>query len=374
MMRISVLVVLVGMLSMPKPGLGDEPITRRIPPADKLTELKKEWEKNFAHCAKLIETQYEAGTIDFDRFCKIKAFLLKTNLEMTEKPDERIAVLEEHLKIAENLFEFVERRHKCGVLTESDLRKSKTALLSIKILLAKEASEKNTSVTQELEKLQKEQLENLSSWEKVLTIQYEMGTISIEQSAQAKEMLYQAKLDSTTKSAERIALLEENLKYFRSFFESVEKRRHGGAITEGDLLQAKALYQTVEIYLAKEQADGKNPSLPAKLGDLEKSRVDTLSELVKSTRSQFEAGNGDIDQLLRFQQELLCAKLDSTEKHAERITVLEEQFKDSKNLSSYVEHKFKSGILTENDCCQAKAAMIALDYRLAKERMKDEKA
>jgi hypothetical protein len=373
MMRIPVLFVLALVLSMPKPCLGDEPNAKSIPTADKLAELKMEWEQNSAVCAKLLETQYEAGTIDFDRFCAKKSFFLKTKLEMTEKPDDRIGAFQDHLKIAEKVFEFVEKRHENGISTEADLRKAKAELLKIKIQLARESSEKKDSNSEELEHLRKEQIENLTTLDKLLTVQYQAGTIPLERLVQAKETLCRLKLDSTTKPAERIALLDENLKYFSSFFEDVERRHRGGVVTERDLLQAKALLQNIEIQLAKEPSDGNNSSLSANLGELEKSRVDTLSNLVKITHLQFKAGNGDIDQLLRFQQELQLAQLESAKKPEERIVLLEEQCKDSHILFDFVEQKFKSGILTELDYCQAKAAMIALDYRLPQERTEDKR-
>jgi outer membrane protein TolC len=74
---------------------------------------------------------------------KAQEKLFKAKLEATDKPNERIALLEEQLKIAKNVLDFTEKSYKAGFqITEVEFLRAKAHYLTIEIKLLKER-EKN---------------------------------------------------------------------------------------------------------------------------------------------------------------------------------------------------------------------------------------
>jgi outer membrane protein TolC len=69
-----------------------------------------------------------------------QAKLLKAKLDAAEKPEERIAVLEEHVKLATTIATETNNRWKAGVVHELEALDAKASLLDVKIRLLRERS------------------------------------------------------------------------------------------------------------------------------------------------------------------------------------------------------------------------------------------
>jgi outer membrane protein TolC len=64
--------------------------------------------------------------------------LIGAKLDMAQKPSERVALLEEQLKLARGALEFAEKSHKSGLATANVYLRVKAHCLEIEIKLAKE--------------------------------------------------------------------------------------------------------------------------------------------------------------------------------------------------------------------------------------------
>ena len=124
---------------------------------------------------------------------------------------------------------------------------------------ADQQGEKKTGVPAKLEQLQKERIDAFEKIVKILEAQYKVGTTTFAEFVHAQEDLIKAKLEATDKPAERIALLEEQLKIAKGFLKSVEGQYKVGfaRVSEADVLRVKARCLTIEIKLTKERDKAK---------------------------------------------------------------------------------------------------------------------
>jgi hypothetical protein len=93
----------------------------------------------------IVTEAYKTGLYDVG-FAKTHEELIEAKLEATDKPDERIALLEEQLKIAQDIFKFVENAAKVGFghFVQADALRAKAHCLTIEIKLVKEQNGKKT--------------------------------------------------------------------------------------------------------------------------------------------------------------------------------------------------------------------------------------
>jgi outer membrane protein TolC len=119
-----------------------------------------------------------------------------------------------------------------------------------------------------------------------------------------------------------------------------------------------------------DQATEKKNSEPAKLEELYKVRIDTLENLVKITKVQYEVGTASFEEFSQAQEDLIKAKLEATDKIAERIALLEEQLATSQKVLEFVEKRVKMGGCTERESLRAKANCLTVEIHLYKERAK----
>ncbi len=76
-------------------------------------------------------TQYRSGVQDHRTLGLAQAELLKARLDAAEKPEERIAVLEEHVKLATTNLTETSTKWKAGVVHEAEVLDAKANLLDV---------------------------------------------------------------------------------------------------------------------------------------------------------------------------------------------------------------------------------------------------
>jgi outer membrane protein TolC len=128
----------------------------------------------------------------------------------------------------------------------------------VRLGMTDQATEKKETDSAKLEELYKARIDSLEKLVDILKLHYEAGAATIEEYFQVQEELIEAKLEATDKTAERIALLEEQLKAAQMFFKAVDGRFRAGTVTARDELHAKAHCLKTEIQLYKERAKAKN--------------------------------------------------------------------------------------------------------------------
>ena len=182
--------------------------------------------------------------------------LTEAKLEVADKTEERIALLEEQLKVAQEVLDFHKNAFEAGFQsTGVEISQAKAYLLRVEIGLL---TEKKSDDSSKLEQLRKERLEALGKVVELVTIQFEHGAgLGKELTAVfiAREELIKAKLESAEKPEERIALLKEQLKGTQEVFDFVEKQHEAGfRVTDLEYNQAKAHCLGIRIKIAKEEA------------------------------------------------------------------------------------------------------------------------
>jgi hypothetical protein len=106
--------------------------------------IKQLQQERIAALTKVVEMrleQYRAGRQDSRLLALAQAELLNAKLDAAEKPEERIAVLEEHVKLATTILSETDNRWKAGVVHESEVLQAKANLLDVKIRLLQERAQ-----------------------------------------------------------------------------------------------------------------------------------------------------------------------------------------------------------------------------------------
>jgi hypothetical protein len=112
---------------------------------DETAELKKLQKEQIATLTKEVEilnTQYQAASVGFERLFSAQMELCDAKLDAADTPKERIAVLTEQLKLAESAQQITEMRRAVGAAgtNPADPLSAKSLCLKIKIRLVRERS------------------------------------------------------------------------------------------------------------------------------------------------------------------------------------------------------------------------------------------
>ena len=103
-----------------------------------LKELQKERIDTLDRLVKFLSAQYKAGTVGVPELLTAESELVDAKLDFSDKPEERIALLEAQVETAKKTFELVKQRWKTGLCTESDVERAKAHSLDVQIKLARE--------------------------------------------------------------------------------------------------------------------------------------------------------------------------------------------------------------------------------------------
>ena len=102
---------------------------------------------------------------------------------------------------------------------------------------------------------------------------------------------------------------------------------------------------------------------------LQKSRVETLTELVKEYELLAQAGRIDFYFVVSTQGELVDAKLDLAEKPEERAALLAEKMKVAEVYWERTQARFEAHRATKSDLLSARAFLLGAEVNLLQERM-----
>jgi outer membrane protein TolC len=106
--------------------------------AAELKELEKERIATLTRLVEIVVAQYRTGTIDYQQVAQAQHDLLHAKLDSAGSPDERIALLEEQLKLANATLKVAETRFEAGRVTQPDVFRAKAFCLDVKINLLRE--------------------------------------------------------------------------------------------------------------------------------------------------------------------------------------------------------------------------------------------
>ena len=106
--------------------------------AAEIKALQQERIAALAEAAEYILQQYKEGRIVFGTVVLAQADLVQARLDATDNPEERLALLEKQLQLAETALECAKQRFDVGGTTKADVLQAKAHALDIKIKLLRE--------------------------------------------------------------------------------------------------------------------------------------------------------------------------------------------------------------------------------------------
>lgn len=105
-----------------------------------LKQLQRERIETLGRLVGILLEQFDlgTGTLDFPQFVRAQSELIDAILAAVEKPDERIALVEEQLVTAKRMLQWTEKRASGGRSSGADALRAKALCLDIKIKLVRE--------------------------------------------------------------------------------------------------------------------------------------------------------------------------------------------------------------------------------------------
>jgi outer membrane protein TolC len=128
----SAALVSVGAAQQPQEPAGDN--------AGQIRMLQKERVKVLQQLVAVHIEHYKQGIVDFPKIADAQDALVNAQLELTDKPEERIALLKTQLEASENILKIAEEKSKMGMGSQADMLRAKAHCLDIKIRLLQEHS------------------------------------------------------------------------------------------------------------------------------------------------------------------------------------------------------------------------------------------
>ncbi len=107
----------------------------------------------------------------------------------------------------------------------------------------------------------------------------------------------------------------------------------------------------------------------AQIKALQKSRIETLSQLVREYEALSQAGRIDYYYVVDAQNALVDAKLDLAEKPEERVALLTEKMKFAEANWERTGRRFETSLAAKSDLLWARAFLLDTEIGLSQERM-----
>ena len=133
---------------VPNPLLPIQPATGPSPTSGTDTQLKTaqdERVKLLTQVVEILTSQYKVATVDYSQVASAESDLCNAQLDSTDEPEKRIALLTKQLERANDCVKLMQGRFDAGSVTDLDLSRAKVLCLDVKIKLLREGGSKRPS-------------------------------------------------------------------------------------------------------------------------------------------------------------------------------------------------------------------------------------
>ncbi len=219
-------------------------------PAVQIRALQKERIEALTKVVQIRESQYWVGTIDREAVVSAEAALVDAQVDATGNRDERVALLTQALKRESALLEIAGSRFGAGSVTEGDVNRARSLLLTTKIRLLRDG--RREDMADQLKAAHKERVETLITLVKHDEAHYRAGVTDCESVVNTETALVNAQVEATDSRDERVALLTEALKRETALSKIVDGRLQAGSVSEADVYRARLLLLDARIRLLRE--------------------------------------------------------------------------------------------------------------------------
>ncbi len=143
MYRFTIPIVVLGLFAIcllpARPALTDQQGEEKADKQSKLAQLEQERIETYEKIVPMVYKQYRSGLASFTDYAKAQEDYLKAKLEATDNQSDRIALLEQQLKVARSDADLIDQVHRAGgPITDIDVLRAKAHCLNIEIRLVKE--------------------------------------------------------------------------------------------------------------------------------------------------------------------------------------------------------------------------------------------
>ena len=329
--------------------------------------LQKERVKLLTELLEIRTAQYNIGAFSIEYLHDAMTDLGNAQLDAADKPEDRIAVLEEGVKRETDFLKIVQARFDAGTVTKADVRQAQSCLLDVRIRLLRERGP-NDKVVAQIKAAQKERVKVLTELVEIRTAQVKAGTLSRPVLLGAEADLVNAQIDATDKHEDRVALLEQAVKREAEFLNVAEARQTvtQATDTQADVYRARSLVLTTKIGLLKEGSP--NDKVATQIKALQKEQIEALTQLVKLVEDEYRKGAAELWTFVFADTALFNAQLDAADKSEDRIAAMEEGVKRETDFLKIVEARINAGTITEADVRQTRSCLLDSKVRLLRER------
>lgn len=230
-------------------------------------EIKKEQKKRIAKLTELVKRyrqRFIEGLASLDAIVRAQAALLDARIDATEKPEERVALLEEEVKSEAELFKFAEAKWKASVDSARSL------LLDARVRLLRGCGPKD-HVAAQVHAAQKERVEALTDLVKADTDLYQTGLawsmtripvgpdlvnlVNAADTSKAKVQadLVNAQVTAADTSEAKVLMLTKAAKAQTEYLKVVEARYRAGTVCEADVDRERLRLLDFKIRLLRER-------------------------------------------------------------------------------------------------------------------------
>ena len=316
--------------------------------------------------------QYMAGVIYFLAVVGAETDLVNAQLDAADKSEERVALLTAALTRERQVLRIVEQRFQAATATQADVDWARSICLYTEVRLA---IMENKGLDR-IKGLRMARAEALSELVDILAAQFRQGTSDCEPLVWAEAALVNAHTDTTDSTQERIALLTKDLERQAAHLKMMMGAKVSlplgdvpflDTVSKADLYRLQALVLATRMKLLRERS--RVEDVATQLKTAQKEWVGMIGKILDVYRTQHEAARIGIERVLDAQTELLNAKLDVTDGHKERLTLLTELVKVATDRVAAVEARYKAGIATQAVLLQAHSLLLDAKIRLLRERI-----
>ncbi len=242
------------------------------------------------------------------------------------------------------------------------------------------------NVTDPLQALQWERVDALRRVVELSKIQFDSGTILVEDLTGPMTSLLEAELDVISNAEERIAICQHLVEAFREVEEAVDNRVQQGDLATVDLLGTRATRLHAAIQLLREQLAANevaspNPAVAAEEHDfsvalqaLQRERVDTLREFVKYVDVQFAAGTIQSADLTRALCDLQSAELELAVDAEQRIAICHRHLESIRSVDEMVELRHQAGELSVDKVFEIHVVRLQAEIDLLRAQLAEQTA
>jgi outer membrane protein TolC len=236
------------------------------------------------------------------------------------------------------------------------------------------AKEQIKASEQKIKELQKERLAALKKTVDIFTKLIRAGRDDFEDSSETRLLLLQAELGAVENEADQIALYKKAIDSLKEYEASANNQVNTGRSSATTVLRIKARRLELEIQLGQAKAKRAKPGTAlAQIKQLQRERIDALTEQVGTLTKQAQKMSGEFGALIEARRLLLQAELDVVTKASDRVALHKQVINSLKDYEVWANARVQSGRATDTAVLGIQARRLEFEIQLEQAKIQEAK-